>query len=102
MILSADGLANLPSRNQALLRVERRPVLDVGSEMEQRTSYIGKGHELIAIMDAWPERKFLLVPLDDVGSPEPIVEQTPEEAERRIADRFGRASFPELLPHEDN
>lgn len=69
--------------------------------MKQKTSYIGQGHELIAILDAWPDAKFLLVMIDEEGAQEESVPQTPDEAERRIGERFGTTAFPDFLPPED-
>ncbi len=69
--------------------------------MRQRTSYIGQGHELIAILDESPNRKFLVVMIDEGDEPGESRPQTPDEAERRIGERFGTTAFSDLLPPDE-
>ena len=56
--------------------------------MKTTNAHIGTRDELIPIMDALPNAKFLLVVLES-NEIEQIPSQTPEEAERRIGERFG-------------
>lgn len=67
--------------------------------MKTTNAHIGTREELVPIMDALPHAKFLLVVLES-NEIESTPSQTPEEAERRIADRFG--IFERLVDDSDD
>lgn len=62
----------------------------------------GTPEDVIAYLAGRDTGKYLLVRIDEAEEGvTPSVEQTPEEAERRIAERFGQGPFRDLRPGED-